>query len=724
MLKLALRMLRHRLGTSVATLVALAAGVTILMTLAVFVASAIAYRPEPGRYAAADVVVAHRELSVTGKELDGSTTTSTVSLPDGTVPADLADRLRTLPGVAAVQIFPGPTPDRADSFGVRAEPGADVTAAVERLASEAGAETYAGDRRGWADRSAAVEARSLLLQAGSAFGGYVVLLIVFVVTGTVGLAVRHRRRDLALLRAVAATPRQVRRLVVAETAVVALAAAALGVPAGVLATRWTQGELVARGFVPDGFPLTGHAAAAGSATLVVLLIAMLAARIAARRVSRIRPAEALGEIAVEPGRGGRIRLTSGLVTLAAAVTSMFFTAGGGGMTAVAAALGMLYLYVLAVALLAPWLNGFAARVLAPVLRTVWRVPGELAAANLRANARGMAAVLSALVLAVGFGGSVWFLQDNLERQTVTQSRDGMLADRALVAPGGLPAGAAEEIRRMPGVEAATGVRHTSVVVRALDGAEPAVARAVDSTGLSSTMDLGVREGSLAELHGDTVAVSRLQASSSGWQVGDQAELWLGDGTPVNLRVVAIYDRGLGFGDVLLPRQLVAGPDDEVLIRGDATVAYPGAEVVPAAELTGRLSQDLAVSAWLNKLLIGVMVGYAALAAGNTMVMAALARSRELALLQLAGLTRRQVRRMVDAEQVGLLGVALTVGGVIAALTLTAVVNALTGRPVPYVPPAGGLVVLGGTTLLALVTTILPVARLLRVPPVRNAGTRE
>ena len=722
MLKLALRLLRDRRGTSVATLVALAGGVMILMTLGVFVVSALVYRPDAGRFAAADVVVAHREMSVTST-FAGETSTTRVPLAEGTVPAELGDRLRDLPGVAAVQIFPGPTPGRAEAFGVRAEPGADVTAAVERLATGAGAEAYAGDERGWADRSDAVEARSFLLEAGSAFGGYVLLLIVFVVTGTVGLAVRHRRRDLALLRAVAATPRQVRRLVVAETGLVALAAAVLGVPAGFLATGWVRDELVARGFVPAGFPITGQGVAAVAATVVTLLVAVLAARIAARRIARIRPAEALGEIAVEPGRGGRLRLTSGLVVLAAAGTSMFFTAGTSGMAALAAAVGMLYLYVLAVALLAPWVNAFAARVLAPVLRTVWGVSGDLAVANLRANARGMAAVLSALVLAVGFGGSVWFLQNNLQRQTVTQSRDGMLADRALIASGGLPAGAAAEVRRMPGVEAATGVRHTSVVVRAMDSAEPVVARAVDPDGLASTMDPGVREGDLAGLRGDSMAVSRLQASSSGWEVGDRADLWLADGSPVTLRVVAIYDRGLGFGDVLLPRRMVAGPDDEVLVRG-AAVTYPGARSVPAAELTGRLADDLAISAWLNKLLIGVMVGYAALAAGNTMVMAALARGRELALLQLAGVTRRQVRRMVHAEQVGLLGVALTVGGAIAALTLTAVVYALTGRPVPYVPPLGALAVLGGTTVLALVTTILPVARLLRVPPVRNAGIRE
>jgi putative ABC transport system permease protein len=717
---LSLRLLRHHVGTSIATLVALAAGVMILMTLSVFVLSAAVYQPGPGRYAASDVVVAHRSIEIKTKEFDGEVTTTRVPLPEGTVPAELGDQLRALPGAGAVQIFPGPASDRVAAFGVRVQDGADrsaVISSVERLAKGAGAEAYSGDERGWADSSEASEARSFLLEAGSAFGGYVVLLIIFVVTGTVGLAVRHRRRDLALLRAIAATPRQVRRLVVTETAALALVAAVLGVPAGLLATRWVRDELIARGFVPEGFPISGQALAAAAATGVILLVAVAAARLAARRISRIRPAEALGDIAVEPAGGGRVRFVSGLLTLAAGVVATGYAMGAGGMAAQASAVGLLYLYVIAVALLAPWINALAARVLAPALRTAWGVSGDLAVANLRANARGMSAVLTALVLAVGFGGSVWFLQNNLERQTVTQSRDGMLADYALLGA------SADQVRDLPGVEVAVGVRNTSVVVPVFDGGEPAAAKAVDADGLDAVLDLEVQSGHLADLRGETVAVSQLRASSSGWKLGSNATMWLPDGRQATLRVVAIYDRGLGFGDVLLPRDLVAGPDDQVLVRGD-DVQVAGATLVPAAELTGQLSRDLALSAWLNKLLIGVMAGYAALAAGNTMVMAALARRRELAVLRLAGLTRRQVRRMVNAEQVGLLGAALVIGGSIAAVTLTAVVNALTGHPVPYVPPLGWVVVLGGATVLALVTTILPVRRLLRVPPVSHAGVRE
>ncbi|MCM4081994.1 ABC transporter permease [Paractinoplanes hotanensis] len=722
MFKLAMRLLRQRPGTSIATLVALAGGVMILMSLAVFVQSGLQFEPEPKQFAAADVVVAHRHITVSTKEFDGETTTSEVPLPEGTVPADLADRIRTVPGVTDVQAV-DVRDGRAGAIAVKAPAGAH--AAIEKLAEQAGVEAYAGEERGWAERSTSIEARSLLVEAGSAFGGYVVLLIVFVVAGTVGLSVRHRRRDLALLRAIAATPAQVRRLVVAEAVVVGLASAVIGVPAGLWSTHRVHDQLVTRGFLPADFPIANPAPAAVLGIVVTLLVAVLSARIAARRVARIRPAEALGEAAVEPARGGRIRLAFGLITLAGATMSLFFAAGLSGTAALAAAVGMLYLFVLAVALLAPWVNGFAARVLAPVLRTVWGVSGDLAAANLRANARGMSAVLSALVLSVGFGGSVWFLQDNLERQTVAQSRDGMLADRVVTAPTGLTPAAVAKVRRIPGVEAATGVRRTSVVVRVFDGAEPAVARAVDPAQLASTMDLKVREGSLAGLTDGTIAVSALQASSSSWKVGDTADMWLADGTPVQPRVVAIYDRGLGFGDVLLPQQ--GGTYDEVLVRtqgaADRQLAAFGT-VTTADQLTGQLSRDLAVSAWLNKLLITVMVAYAALAAGNTMVMAALARGRELAVLRLAGVTRRQVRRMVNAEQVGLLGTALTLGAAIAGATLVAVVHALTGTFLPYIPPLGWVIVLGGTIVLALVTTILPVGRLLRVPPVRAAGTKE
>jgi putative ABC transport system permease protein len=831
---LAVKLLRHRTGPAVATLIALTVGVLILVAMGTLVESGLRFHPEPELYRSADLVVAHREVSYTAKDIDGSTETTTAPLPEGgTVDAGLIDRLRQVPGVATVAgddrvVIDSPPaighglrtyaftgrliaagsapvaddevladnrlgvalggrvdltvagerrsyrvsgvtdtgapsvfftdaqaarlsahPGRFDAIGVLAAPGADraaVAAAVRPIAAAAGATTYAGADRGQAEQSASLTARSLLIDAGSAFGGYVVLLNVFVVAGTIGLSVRHRRRDLALLRAIAATPGQLRRLLLAETALLSLLAAVLGVPAGLLAARWVYDGLVGRAFIPAGFPLAAGGLAALSAVGLAVLVAVLAALLAGRRITKIKPIEALGEIAVEPVRSGRVRLTFGLLLLLGSGTAGGFTAVLTGATAaLASAVGMLYLFVIAISLLAPWINALAARLLTPALSRIWRVSGYLAGRNLRANAQGMATVLTALVLSVGFGGSVWFLQNNLERQTTTQNRDGTHADRVVVGAGMVGAGmvgaggdAATAIRRLSGVRAATGVRRTSVVVKSFGGIETVTAQAVDPTGLTTTMDLGVTAGDLADLNAGTVALSTVQASSSGWHVGDQAGLWLGDGTPATLKVVAIYRRGLGFGDVTLAKPTVAGHlardgDDEVLIRtgpgGDAslaawTAAHPGSTVIDAGTRTRLIGTDLAIGAWLNKLLIGVLVGYAALAAATTMVMAALARRRELALLRLVGVTRRQIRRMVGAEQAGLLGTSVLIGATIAALTLGSIMRALTGSPIPYIPPLGWVAVLGGVTALALVTTIWPVRHLLRTPPIDSIGLKE
>lgn len=640
-----------------------------------------------------------------------------------------------------------PRPERFDAIGVLVEPGADeqaTVAAVRRIADSAQAQTYVGDERGLAEEPAAAAARDLSIQAGGAFGGYTMMIIIFVAASTVGLSVRHRRRDLALLRAIAATPGQVRAMILAEVGLLGLLAATAGVPAGLAATGWLRDELVARQFVPDTFTVRGGLLSGLAVTAAVALVALTAAWIAALRTTRVRPTEALGEAAVEKGLGGRTRIVFGLVFLAGGVSLIGVSGATGGETALGAAVSMLYTFVLAIALLAPWINQGAARVLAPVLRTVWGNSGYLAAANLRASARGMVAVLTALVLSVGFGGTVWFLQDNLQRQVEAQAHDGTLAQHALVGGAGLPASAADKARRIPGVEAATGVRRTTVIVNGQLGPQTALAQGIDPRGARQTMDLGLRSGDIEDLSGeDTVAVSTSLADSCDWRVGDRARVWLGDGTPVTLRIVAVYDRGFGFGDVTLNKatltgHTVTGLDDHVLVRtargasradlaadlADLARGYPVATATDTDRLSADLAQDLAISAWLNKMLILVLVGYAVLAAANTLIMSALARTRELALLRLVGVTRGQVKRMIHAEQAGLLGVALTIGGVIAAITLSSVVYAVAGERVPYVPALGWVTIIAGTVTLAVAAVMLPIGRLLRVSPVRGIGIRE
>src|SRR4030095_2775836 len=96
------------------------------------------------------------------------------------------------------------------------------------------------------------------------------------------------------------------------------------------------------------------------------------------------------------------------------------------------------------------------------------------------------------------------------------------------------------------------------------------AQGVTADALAQAVDVGVRAGSLDALGEGTVAVSWLAAGTIGAEVGEAVQLRLGDGTLIQPKVVAIYDRGLGFGDFTLPRSTLDGHltdplDDAVLV---------------------------------------------------------------------------------------------------------------------------------------------------------------
>ena len=119
----------------------------------------------------------------------------------------------------------------------------------------------------------------------------------------------------------------------------------------------------------------------------------------------------------------------------------------------------------------------------------------------------------------------------------------------------------------------------------------------------------------------------------------------------------------------------------------------------------------------------VLVVYVVIAALNTLAMAALARRGEIGILRLGGVTRSQLLRMVRTEQAVLLGLALVVGGTIAALTLVPMVNGTTGGA-PYIPAAGWVAVIGGVILLGMGGTLLPILNVLRTDPVEVIGLNE
>ncbi len=639
-------------------------------------------------------------------------------------------------------------PGTVQVIGVLAAPGTDphlladavdraLPAQPERLAG-AYPRVFSGHDRGLVESPAVSDGREFVIAVSSVFGGMTLLIAILVIAGTVGLSVRQRLRDIALLRAIAATPRQVRRMVVVEAFVLGLLAAAAGVWPGLAGAGWLRGQYVSRGMVPDTFQTHFSWLPPTVAAASAVLVALVAAWLASLRASRIRPTQALAETVVERGGLGIVRALLGLIALAGGIFLCTLAASLGGDSAAGISVATVSALVISVALLGPLLIRAAAATVGRAL-LAFGVTGRLAVANTATAARQLATLVSSLVLAVALGGSLWFVQTSVEHVAQAQSQAGVRAGYvALSGEAGLAPGVAASLRGIDGVAGVTGVVRGTLFTRQ-DGVTDLSAQGIDPTGLAQTLDLGVSAGDLAALRGDTVALDTLTANALHLRVGGEFTGWYGDGTPVHLRVVAIYRRGLGFAQLTLPHDTLlahtaSGRDSAVFVAAQASAApalrdrlgssAPGATLAPRDAYQVGVSENLRENAWTNQMITGVLLVYVVIAAVNTLVMAVLARRRELAVLRLSGTTRLQVRRMVRLEQVFLLGFALLIGGGIAAATLLPMVKGITGAATPYIPPAGWVAVIGGTVLLGAVATGVPLRRVLRTRPVDAIGIRD
>ncbi|SEG69280.1 putative ABC transport system permease protein [Thermomonospora echinospora] len=626
------------------------------------------------------------------------------------------------------------------ALGVLARPGVDtggLARAVTAAVNGTGAKVHAGSARGPLEFRDADQARVMLISMGGALGGTSLLVAVLVVVGTFSLSIRQRQRELAVLRAVAATPRQVRAMIGREALAVGVLAAVPGAAlGGPVVASWLRSRFVELGALPDTLALarSPFPVAAAVAVAATTAAAWIAARVSSRRTLRIRPTEALSDAATEPPGTGRVRAFAGLVALAAHVVLLVVLSG---LDTEAAASPVTFLTVVvaavAVALLGPWLTRATTAVLAVPLR-LSRGPGFLAAANTRAAAGRLATVVTPMALAVAMTGTILFVQTTMGHAAQRQAEAGTTAGYALAGIAGVPDQAADDARRTPGVTAVTRIVHTTLRV----GQDKYPAQGITPAGASATLDLDVRDGSLDRLTDGAVALSTTAAGHRNARIGDRIALTLGDGAKVTSRLVAVYERGLGFGDVTLPFDLVAAHVDRpladtVLIKADPAAhtalaglarTYPGLRVLDGDGIRAAQRDRQATTAQVNYLAMGLIIAFTAISLVNALAMATGDRLRELAALRLAGVTRRQVLRMLRWETLVLVLAGATTGTAIASATLTAFATGMTGTPSPYAPPLAYAGLVATVTALALAATALPARILLRTKPAEAIRARE
>ncbi|MFD7642115.1 ABC transporter permease [Kitasatospora sp. NPDC059795] len=708
-----------------------------------------------------EVVLDTATAARAGVTTGGSVRLATTEAPHSYTVVGLAEPPRTPARQSTLFFHPeraqrlAGTTTGADVIGIQVEDGTDLPALADRAkdllggsraddSEPSGAVVHTGDARAEVEFFGFHGPADGLSSLAGTMGVLSLLVAAFAVAGTLALSVQQRLRETALLRAVGATPGQVRRMIAAETLVLTAAAAVVGVPLGIGLAAVLRTELVDRGVVGPGVPLHVGPTAPLIVLGVVAVTAQLAVRAAARRAAAVDPTRALRDAAVPPSRPGLVRIALGLATLG--VCGAVLTGSAGSRGGAGTAEGMVLALLLGVALLGPLIGRLAGAAIGGPVGRVFPVAGFLASAALRSQYRRFAGAVTPLVLAVAFTGTVLFVPVVKAQAQLAEDGRRLLADQVVQADGiGLPPEFVGAVRQLPGVAAVGAMVPSGVVVHGRTGSPGAWAdaRIVDPQDLEQLVDPGVTAGSLRELRGESIALGRRAFERLDAHLGGTVRVEWQDGTSSRATVAAVYDRDVRFADALLPAEFAAAHTRDPLAPTVLVRSQPGADPgqlgeglrrlradYPMARSTDRAAYDAErrrqqeSATAVGRLLLGVIGLFAAIAVVNTLVMSTTERLREFALLRLVGATDRQVLRMMAWEGGITVVVALVLGAAVAAAVLVPVSLSLTGAAALSLPAGPVAAVLGGAAVLGVGTVLLTSRLALRRDPVEALGARD
>jgi putative ABC transport system permease protein len=472
--------------------------------------------------------------------------------------------------------------------------------------------------------------------------GVAVFVAIIVIAGTFGYAVAAQRRELGLLRAAGATPRQARRLILGEAPAVSLLAGPAGSAAGItLAMPWAR-WLARSGLAPAGFTAHFTLWPVLTAAVAGMLIALAGAWPGARRAGRVRPAEALREAELDRGVMTFLRWAAGITALGGAVPVIWVSATIRSADASAVFLGVAALLITGCWLLAPVLVRPLAWLAGLLLSATRGGAGILATRGAQTAIRRTVATAAPILVTLGLAGTALagtYTLTGTQQAAARQRLTGTALIISRAAPG-ITDPAVAAIRAIPGVIAAVPVTDTSVYTGSGGDLNTWTAQYADGAALAAVTRLPLQAGSLSRLTGtDSVIVP-----AGSWRLGQTATLWLDDSAPVRLRVAGVLANQIDLAQtVLLPARLrnahTAAPlASHVYLRlapgaslgkVRAAAATAGGTLISTAACSsaGATQQDHLTRVILLAVL-GLALAYSAIAIANTLTMATASRARE------------------------------------------------------------------------------------------------
>jgi putative ABC transport system permease protein len=557
----------------------------------------------------------------------------------------------------------------------------------------------------------------------------------FIIYNTFGIVVTQRTRELALLRALGASRRQIVASVVGESTVLGVVSSALGLAAGLLIATGLKAVLEGFGFDrPSGglvlLPRTVIVALVGGT-----LITTVSAIAPAIRASRVPPIAALHDVVIS-GRSAGIRRN--VIGVVLGVTGVFLVLSGLSSGALASVgLGALMTFV-GVAMLAPMFARPVAGALGQPIAKTRGAPGLLARQNAMRSARRTAATASALMIGTALMGGSLILSSSITESVERSVSGGALADLVVRSDGqqAFSPALADAVTAVPGVRATEryriGVFKLGNATKDLSSMNAA---AFDISNRDAMIDVDVREGDISQLNGDSMAVRRKVAEDKGWSIGTTVRATFPAGQR-DVRVVALYDENALTGDYIIgldtyKANFAENEDFLVLLKLESgadlrtvqanvqrivDTSYPGLKVQDRDQYIGDVKAQVNQLLGLITALLALAVIIALLGVLITMLLAVFERTRELGLLRAVGMGRRQMRAMVrwEAAVVSVYGAIL--GVILGVFFGVALAGALDDQGVSHqVIPIPVLVVLAVViSLLGVVAAIYPARRAARL----------
>ncbi|HEX2374181.1 MAG TPA: FtsX-like permease family protein, partial [Actinomycetota bacterium] len=636
---------------------------------------------------------------------------------------------------------------RFDEIDAAAEPGVTPEQLRDRVRAAIGDPKYevlTGEELA-ADQAAAINDTigRFLGTALLAFAFVALLVGGFLIFNTFTIIVAQRTRELALLRCLGASRRQVMTSVLVESVIVAAVASLVGLGLGVLIASGLKALL--SGFLGADIPTTGiqfQPRTVIVSLLVGLVVTTLAALMPARKATRVPPVAALQpETAFAPTGFRKRRIVLGALVTAVGVALLLaglFRSEGNRLVNIASGAVVVFF---GVAILSPLIARPLARVIGWPFAKVFRLPGTLARENAMRNPRRTASTAAALMIGLALVSFVSIFAASIKASTTEILEESVSADYILMNDNFQPFSpeAAERLAEQPELAAVAGIRFAPWK---LNGANKTL-QGIDPATFQQVVRTEVTAGNLSDLSSGGLAVRDEVAEENGWTVGDRVPMEFPRNGVQQIPVKAIYKDNSLNGDYLLSlrdyeRGYADQADSQILVKAAPGVApaasraaidrvmagFPNVTVRDQAQFRDEQARQIDQIINLFYSLLGLAILIALFGIVNTLGLSIFERIRELGLLRAIGATRAQLRSMIRWEAVIIAVLGAVLGLAIGVFFGWTIVRALSSEGISeFTLPVGQLLAFVLAAAVAgILAAVLPGRRAAKIDVLRAITT--